>query len=291
MTKSCNTEPKQDNCLVRLKAPDLFKGKRLLSDKFSRELLSPERTVDVSRQYAAELLEAGWHEIRPTPELDVQPYMIEPMTRPGGAGYVPLSSALLWIMTKGEPETKNLTDAEAWQAAVDLLLPLIRTGEVEIAGRPEGIKRQMFAGAAVSGPLNDRARPGCERWICSMPYVDPQMWDEGGFNDQLYLRVSGSAAFTHLEVRKSDMLREFVFPNADRPPAVSTKAGRGKVPLVIKLLAKKFPIAKYPKGVPPPPEAPRKAMITDLLKQAPALGGKLDDGTLKIAIDRYNQSL
>jgi len=59
MTKSCNTEPKQDNCLVRLKAPDLFKGKRLLSDKFSRELLSPERTVDVSRQYAAELLEAG----------------------------------------------------------------------------------------------------------------------------------------------------------------------------------------------------------------------------------------
>jgi hypothetical protein len=219
MTKICDTEPKQDNCLVRLKAPDSLdlENRWVLSDKFGREPISTERTVDVSRQHATELLAAGWHEIGPTPELYVQPYMIEPMTRPGGAGYVHLSSALLWIMTKGAPEPKSLTNSETWQAAVDLLLPLIRTGEVEIVGRPEGIRPQMFAGAAVSGPLNNCARPGCERWIWSMPYVDPQTWDERGFNDQLYLRVTEPAAFTHLEVRKSDILREFAFPNLGCP--------------------------------------------------------------------------
>lgn len=136
-----------------------------------------------------------------------------------------------------------------------------------------------------------------------MPYVDPQTWDERGFNDQLYLRVTGPAAFTHLEVRKSDILREFAFPHLGCPssgagpvvdlpdpktdtPAVSTKGDRGKVPLVIKILAEKFP-----DGVPSPPEAPRKVMIGDLLDSAPALGGKLDEGTLKKAIDRYNNSL
>jgi hypothetical protein len=85
-----------------------------------------------------------------------------------------------------------------------------------------------------------------------------------------------------------------IVPSEGRSPTSQAgvpKADRGKVPLVIKLLAEKFPIAKYPNGVPSAPEAPRKAMIRDLLDSAPALGGTLDEGTLKKAIDTYNESL
>jgi hypothetical protein len=62
------------------------------------------------------------------------------------------------------------------------------------------------------------------------------------------------------------------------------------VPRIIKHLPKMFPVARYPKGVPSPALAPRKGMIKDLLNNAD-LGGSLDEGTLKKAIDQYNKSL
>jgi hypothetical protein len=58
--------------------------------------------------------------------------MIEPMTRAGTAGYVPLCAALHWIMTEGGRASKNLEDRKAWADSVERLLPLISTGEVQI---------------------------------------------------------------------------------------------------------------------------------------------------------------
>jgi hypothetical protein len=94
-------------------------------------------------------------------EFIIEPYMLEPISRSGTAGYVPLCSVLHWIMTKGGGVTKHLEDTEAWTSSIERLLPLISTGEIEVLGRPnsggpaEPIKGHLFAGILVSHPLRD----------------------------------------------------------------------------------------------------------------------------------------
>jgi hypothetical protein len=138
--------------------------------------------------------------------------MIEPMTRPETADYIPVSSALLWMTTNAG--STSLSDTAAWEAAVNRLRPLISTEQIEIIGRQAGsgpsrpIKGHIFADVLVSGPLKDPAwSSGGNPWILSFPY-NPEMW-ERGFNDQLFLYSSTPAAWTHLQLKKSDVLREF----------------------------------------------------------------------------------
>jgi hypothetical protein len=161
----------------------------------------------------------------------VKPFMIEPMTRPEEAGYVPLSSALLWIVTDAGSTKKPLQGEAAnvaWDAAVARLLPLISTGQIEIIGRPatgapsQTIEGQTFAGIFVSYPLHDSLSTLTSEnpWISCTPYIDQEYWGQD-FNDQLVLRKATCAAWTHLQVKKSDVLREIVFPN-------EAKASTGK---------------------------------------------------------------
>lgn len=151
-------------------------------------------------------------------ELIIEPQMIEPMTRPGTAGYVPLCSALHWIMTRGGGVVKHLNDDDAWMASTERLLPLISTGEVEIIGRPrsggpaEPIKGHVFAGILVPAPLtvsfsiinND------DPWISCTIYTDEPHWT-ADFNDQAFLDGLAGPSWTHLRVRKADVLRHIVF--------------------------------------------------------------------------------
>jgi hypothetical protein len=151
-------------------------------------------------------------------EFLVQPYMIEPMTRTGTAGYVPFCAALHWIITEGGTVSKNLEDFEAWNDSVQRLLPLISTGEIQIVGRPasggpaQTIASETFAGVLVSHALRDEFSiiVGDDPWISCMPYIDQQHWNSD-FNDKLYLSNFGSPTWTHLQVRKSDVLREIKF--------------------------------------------------------------------------------
>jgi hypothetical protein len=150
-------------------------------------------------------------------EFLVQPHMIEPMTRSGAAGYVPLCAVLHWIMTEGGKTERNLEDRKAWANCVERLLPLISTGEIEIIGRPstgpfQRIEHQIFAGIPVSQPTQDSFSmiTGVDPWISSMLYVDAEHWN-ADFNDQLYLFKSGPASWTHLQVKKADVLREIKF--------------------------------------------------------------------------------
>jgi hypothetical protein len=64
------------------------------------------------------------------------------------------------------------------------------------------------------------------------------------------------------------------------------KPQTGKVPLVIEQLK-----TMYPAGVPDPALVPRKDLQRRLIDTTPALGKKLDEATLKKAIDAYNASL
>jgi hypothetical protein len=149
-------------------------------------------------------------------EFLVETYMIEPMIRAGTAGYVPLCSALHWIMTEAGQKVQHLEDSQSWKASVERLMPLISTGEVEIIGRPSSdgppmpIEGHIFANIPVGEPLRDTFRMGVAPWISCTPYVDDRHW-ANGFDDQLYLHKSGPASWTNLQVRKSDVLREFKF--------------------------------------------------------------------------------
>jgi hypothetical protein len=147
-------------------------------------------------------------------EWPVEAYMIEPMTKLGRAGYVPLSSALLWIMTDGGVARRLLEDHEAWDQAADRLLALISSGQVEVVGRPIGggtadvIAGSTFAGIAMGRPLSGVSDilVGDDPWVMSTVYVDEEHW-RGGFNDQLFSQKGAPASWTHLQVKKEDVLR------------------------------------------------------------------------------------
>ena len=66
---------------------------------------------------------------------------------------------------------------------------------------------------------------GDKPWINCTPYVDEEHWNND-FNDQLYLQKSGPASWTHLQVRKSDILREFSFEQRQVTPYETGAPGR-----------------------------------------------------------------
>jgi hypothetical protein len=158
-----------------------------------------------------EMLKQVWQ------EFPVEPQMIEPMTSSGTAGYVPLCSALHWIMTEAGQKCRHLDDKQSWDAAVARLISLISTGEVEIIGRDTGGQSRamdgvMFAGISVGQPLRESFRlvVGDNPWISCTPYVDEECWGRD-FNDHMYLKRFGPASWTHLQVRKADVLRHIKF--------------------------------------------------------------------------------
>jgi hypothetical protein len=144
----------------------------------------------------------------------VEASMIEPMTRASSAGYVPLSAAILWVCSRGGTKAIDLLDVELWEQAVAELMPLISSGEIEILGTPESggpqdrIPNRYFAAINVSQPLSDYPFLFSDNpWIGCTPFLDKQHW-AADFNDKMFLRSHGPAAWTHLQVKKADVLRE-----------------------------------------------------------------------------------
>lgn len=148
-------------------------------------------------------------------EFPVEPTMMEPMLRSGAAGYVPLSSAIYWIMTEAGNVSRYLNDTQSWEATVRRLTPLMSTGEVEVIGRnlsgqPQPLDRHLFAQIPIGHPLRESFsllfRDG--PWISCTPYLDEEHWGRD-FNDIMYLVRATPPAFTHLQVKKSDILKHF----------------------------------------------------------------------------------
>jgi hypothetical protein len=114
----------------------------------------------------------------------IEAYMIEPMTRTGTAGYVPLCSAVHWIMTGAGQKPQDLEDSQSWRSSSERLSSLISTGEVQIIGRPISggppatIEGHIFAGILVCEPMRNSLDIilGDNPWISCTPYVDEKTW-------------------------------------------------------------------------------------------------------------------
>ena len=150
----------------------------------------------------------------------IEEEMLEPMRRPGTAGYVPLCVVLHWIMTRSGTARTRLDDEEKWKAAIDKLRPLLADGTIEVigirghGGLSETVANVAFAVVRIPSPAHVHpanillnAPPHID---CSI-YSDEATWTTSA-NDRLF--VSGAAApeWTHLQARKSDILERWPEP-------------------------------------------------------------------------------
>ena len=157
----------------------------------------------------------GWEECEFVPaDFQIDPLMIEPMTRADERDYVPLCSAIHWIMTKGGVAFGRFDDSEAWNLAVGKLLKQITLGDVEIVGRARAqgtavrIAPQVFSDIPVPAPfpwtVGDLAVSAPSHIAC-VPYAGETRW-EGGANDKLYEQGENLEAWSRLQVKKSQVL-------------------------------------------------------------------------------------
>jgi hypothetical protein len=147
--------------------------------------------------------------------------MLTPLSDPGNSGYVPLCAALHWIMTAGGSK-RVFANRDLWAAAVDQLWPLITTEEVELIGLAAGasmsapIPGQSLALMKVVPPLTislSEALLGAPAFVQCMPFADKVEWTRY-FNDKLYQPGRADPTWTHLQVRKSQILDRWQKPQA-----------------------------------------------------------------------------
>jgi hypothetical protein len=144
----------------------------------------------------------------------IEDAMLEPVENQS-AGYVPLCSALHWIMTRGGVLRLALDDKNAWNGACAKLFPLIHEGRIELIGLRRGaalaenIPGHTLTVVKVLHPLwsdlSDILATAPSHIACT-PFIDQDHW-AGDFNDRLYLHGQPQAAWTHLQVRKADVLK------------------------------------------------------------------------------------
>jgi hypothetical protein len=166
--------------------------------------------------------------VQPEAERLITPEMLEPLTTPYLAGYVPLCVALHWIMTEAGTLTVHFDDAEAWAASVAELHPLICGGEVELIGKPRGgslterIPGSALALVKILAPLQqsigDIVLEAPSHIDCSY-FLGQENWAKR-FNDRLYETGKPAPTWTHLQVSKAEVLARWPKPQ----PVVKTEA-------------------------------------------------------------------
>jgi hypothetical protein len=168
------------------------------------------------------------HPVELTDNFLIDAKMIAPVASSGSAGFVPLCSALHWIMTKGGLLTVTLDAEPEWQSACNKLFPLIHEGKIDLFGLEEGsslnakIPGHSLALVEILRPLKfapEMIFPDAPPHISCNPYIDQEHW-KGGFSDELFLKDGRTAAWTHLQVSKRQILE--LWP---RPPS-QAKAAR-----------------------------------------------------------------
>jgi hypothetical protein len=135
-------------------------------------------------------------------------------------GYVPLCTALLWIMTDCGARQIRIDDVDAWSAAVASLMPFLQSEEVQLTGLP----RNGGLAATVPGhalalvkilPLLQTVPADClldaPSHIDCSPFYDSESWMRD-LNDKLYLTGRIGAEWTHLQVKKAQILEHWLRP-------------------------------------------------------------------------------
>ena len=142
----------------------------------------------------------------------IEASMLKPISEPRNSGYVPLCSALQWIMSDGGKRLVMM-DQEAWDASVGALWPFFCTGEVEMIGLAAGATRtapipgNSLALVKVLRPLHvsisEILASSPSRIQCT-PYTAEHWQDR--FNDRLYETGHSEPTWSHLQIRKSHLL-------------------------------------------------------------------------------------
>lgn len=150
----------------------------------------------------------------------IEPQMLQPLLEQGGAGFVPLCAAVHWIMTGGGTRPSTINDSTGWHDSTEMLRALIASGEIELNGLPRGralterLPGDALAIIRILPPLGntlDQIAPDAPSHITCTAYVDADLWTKD-FNDQLFERGKPGATWTHLQVRKSDILKRWPRP-------------------------------------------------------------------------------
>jgi hypothetical protein len=164
--------------------------------------------------------EAGGYKPYKFKRFFIKPCMLEPIAN-STAAYVPLCAALHWIMTDGGTRKIAIDNKGAWNSAVDKLLPLMSGGEIELIGLrcgrplPEPLPATTLALIRVSPPILPNS---ISDFLIDSPshieccsFVTQEFWFSQG-NDRLYESGRASPAWTHLQVRKRDLLKRWPKP-------------------------------------------------------------------------------
>jgi hypothetical protein len=142
------------------------------------------------------------------------------MGDPDAVGYVPLCVALHWIASGAGTMRVRLDDGEAWATAVAKLRPLLASGDFEVIGLPgsgglsERIPSTAFATVNILAPLHKELGDillSAPSHIDCAYYLGTENWQKH-FSDRLYVTGRPVSAWTHLQVRKADVLSRWPKP-------------------------------------------------------------------------------
>ena len=180
---------------------------------------------------------------------------------PTGGGYMALSAAAYWIATEGGAKSFFIREITAWRRGYEILVTQITNGDIVAIGRQNGERAPVpidgynFSGLRIRYPFQTRpADPPFE----TAPHLDcagpaaPTDW-EAKYNDRL-LRKNGEVEFSHIEVRKLDVLKVWPFhavPTTGRTPAAFDIIPDQPLKAQIRESARRALLLKYPNGMIP----------------------------------------
>jgi hypothetical protein len=189
-------------------------------------------------------------------------------------------------MTQGGSVTKALNHDEAWNASTERLLAFVSTGEVEVIGRPrsggpaEPIKGHVFAGILIPCPLSVSfsVLTGDDPWISCTPYIDESHW-AATFNDEAFLDSAARPSWTHLRVRKADVLRHVVFEKGTAR-TVAYETGAPGRPTSMQLVRSEFE-SRQRKGLTAPSVTEEACVLSEWLRKSHPEAPQLKPKTIK----------
>ncbi len=147
----------------------------------------------------------------------IEPQMLAPIADGDSSGFVPLCTALQWIMTDCGRRAAMMDDAVRWYESVREIWPYICDGQIEIIGLQAGhslttrIPGEMLTVAKVLPPIEnsiDDILLNSPSHIACTSYINQQLW-ERDFTDTLYETGRPAPAWTHLQIRKSQILERW----------------------------------------------------------------------------------
>ena len=220
-----------------------------------------------------------------TPSVSLPSELLGPPATPHSPGQMSLSQAAYWIASKGGTDPFDLRNEPRWVAAFADLIPRISAGNIAVMGRRHGrglavpIDSVNFAGVAVDYPYSEtpfhlllRERPH----VRCFGIVDEDGWEKG-LNDSLMGNDQCVPEYSHLQVRNSDLAKEFPFlPPSAIKKLTSSSILQGRIREVAGRL--------WPNGIEPARVKDRNAAIAADFKNKGETAP--DDRTIRRALKR-----